>query len=141
MPEEETQHSPHLPQRIEQKNLSLQLLKSIPEEDVWLAGQLSPHTRRAYKADVQHFVRILRIRSAEELRQVGRAAVIHWQNRMKEMGTKPRTIRRDFDPMTEYGFKSEALTPEEQRASAGKRPIEFEPEPDDERGYTEKVTW
>jgi hypothetical protein len=47
----------------------------------------------------------------------------------------------DFDPMTEYGFKSEALTPEEQRASAGKRPIEFEPEPDDERGYAEKVTW
>ena len=100
MPEEETQHSPHLPQRIEQKNLSLQLLKSIPEEDVWLAGQLSPHTRRAYKADVQHFVRILRIRSAEELRQVGRAAVIHWQNRMKEMGTKPRTIRRRLSALS-----------------------------------------
>jgi site-specific recombinase XerD len=100
MSEEKPQHRSHLPQTIERKNLSLQFLQSIPEEEVWLAGQLSPHTRRAYKADVQHFVRMLRIRSADELRQVSRAAVIHWQNRMKDTGTKPRTIRRRLSALS-----------------------------------------
>jgi site-specific recombinase XerD len=80
--------------------LSLHLLRSVPEEEVWLAGQLSPHTRRAYKRDVAHFVRTMGIRSAEELRQVNRAAVIAWQNLMKERGTKPRTIRRRLSALS-----------------------------------------
>jgi integrase/recombinase XerD len=80
--------------------VSLMLLQSVPEEDIWLAGQLSPHTRRAYKRDVAHFVRTLGIRSADELRQVSRAAVIHWQNTMKEAGTKPRTIRRRLSALS-----------------------------------------
>ena len=80
--------------------LSLHLLRSVPEEEVWLAGQLSQHTRRAYKRDVAHFVRTMGIRSAEELRQVNRAAVIAWQNLMKERGTKPRTIRRRLSALS-----------------------------------------
>lgn len=79
---------------------SLQLLQSIPEEEIWLAGQLSPHTRRAYKQDVGHFVRTMRIRSASELRQVNRAAVVAWQNIMKDRGTKPRTIRRRLSALS-----------------------------------------
>jgi integrase/recombinase XerD len=79
------------------KGLSLQ---SVPEEDLWLAGQLSPHTRRAYKRDVAHFVRTIGIRSADELRQVNRGAVIAWQNLMKERGTKPRTIRRRLSALS-----------------------------------------
>lgn len=66
----------------------------MPEEVIWLAGQLSEHTRRAYRADVLHFVRIMNVRSAAELRRVDRAAVIAWQNRMREQEAKPRTIRR-----------------------------------------------
>src|SRR5690349_18253933 len=42
--------------RVE-KRVSIDLLRSVPEEEVWLAGQLSPHTRRAYKRDVEHFIR------------------------------------------------------------------------------------
>lgn len=76
------------------------LLRSVPEEEVWLAGQLSLHTRRAYKADVAHFVRSMSIRSAEELRQVGRAAVVAWQNQMKERGDMPRTIRRRLSALS-----------------------------------------
>lgn len=53
------------------KTLSVHLLQAVPEEEIWLAGQLSPHTRRAYKRDVAHFVRAMGIRSADELRQVG----------------------------------------------------------------------
>lgn len=45
----------------------------------------------------------------------------------------------DYDPMTEHGFATAALSPEEERAKAGKKPIEYEPEPDDEAGYA--VEW
>lgn len=82
------------------KSLSLQILQFVPEEEVWLAGQLSPHTRRAYKRDVAHFVRTMGIRSADELRQVNRAAVVAWQNVMKERGAKPRTIRRRLSALS-----------------------------------------
>lgn len=82
------------------KSLSLQFLQSVPEEEIWLAGQLSPHTRRAYKRDVAHFVRTMGIQSADELRQVNRAAVVGWQNLMKERGTKPRTIRRRLSALS-----------------------------------------
>ena len=69
-------------------------LQSMPEGEIWLAGQLSSHTPRAYKRDVADFVRTMGIRSAGELRLVNRAAVVAWQNIMKERRTKPRTIRR-----------------------------------------------
>ena len=82
------------------KWLSLESLQSVPEEDIWLAGQLSQHTRRAYKRDVAHFVRLMNIRSADQLRQVNRAAVVAWQNLMKERGTKPRTIRRRLSALS-----------------------------------------
>jgi hypothetical protein len=36
--------------------LSVELLQSVPEEELWLAGQQSVNTRRAYKQDVAHFV-------------------------------------------------------------------------------------
>jgi len=100
MQERKAHPNSHLPQKRSQTNVSLQLLQAIPEEEVWLAGQLSPHTRRAYKRDVQHFVRAMNIRSATELRQVSRAAVIHWQNTMKEQGTKPRSIRRRLSALS-----------------------------------------
>src|SRR5437899_3038514 len=80
--------------------VSLQLLQSIPEEEIWLAGQLSLHTRRAYKQDVSHFVHTMGIRSATQLRQINRAAIIAWQNSMKDRGVKPRTIRRRLSALS-----------------------------------------
>ena len=43
----------------------------------------------------------------------------------------------DYEPLKDYGFKGDALSPEEQRAAAGKKPIEYEPDADDEKGYLE----
>ena len=43
-------------------------LTDIPEQDIWLAEQKSKRTCRAYKLDVEHFMRTLRIRSYTELR-------------------------------------------------------------------------
>jgi site-specific recombinase XerD len=73
---------------------SIELLAAIPEEDIWLQGQRSHHTRRAYKEDVLHFMRMLSITKRDELRQVDRAAVIVWIRHMEEKKEKPRTIRR-----------------------------------------------
>lgn len=48
----------------------------------------------------------------------------------------------DFDPAEAYQFEKAKLSPEEQRAAAGQKPIEYEPEADDEQGYeATKLAW
>jgi site-specific recombinase XerD len=70
-------------------------LAVVPEEEVWLAKQKSPQTRRAYKNDVAHFMQALSISSLEELRQVDHRAVIAWERFMRETeGVQASTIRR-----------------------------------------------
>jgi len=70
-------------------------LADIPEEEIWLAKQKSARTRRAYKLDVQHFMRTLHIKSYNELRQVDHRAVIAWERIMREIDeAEPSTIRR-----------------------------------------------
>jgi integrase/recombinase XerD len=74
---------------------TLDQLAAIPEEEIWLAKQKSPQTRRAYKLDVRHFMRALGITSADELRQVDHRAVIAWERMQREQdGDEPSTVRR-----------------------------------------------
>jgi integrase/recombinase XerD len=74
---------------------TLDQLDLIPEEDIWLASQKSARTRRAYRLDVQHFMRTLDIATAAELRQADHRAVITWERHMREVeGVAPSTIRR-----------------------------------------------
>ncbi len=80
--------------------LSLQLLQQVPEEEVWLAGQLSVQTREAYRKDIRHFIDCMQIRSNDDLRLVNRAVVVAWQNLMRERGIKPRTIRRRLSALS-----------------------------------------
>ena len=87
-------------------------LADIPEEDIWLAKQKSKRTRRAYKQDVQHFMRTLTIRSYEELRQVDHRAFIAWERIMREIEeAMPSTVRRRlaalsslFKHLVRYGY-------------------------------------
>jgi integrase/recombinase XerD len=87
-------------------------LADIPEEEIWLAKQKSERTRRAYKQDVQHFMRTLTIRSYEELRKVDHRAVIAWERIMREIEeAKPSTVRRRlaalsslFKHLVRYGY-------------------------------------
>jgi integrase/recombinase XerD len=79
---------------------SIESYQFIPEEEVWLAGQLSPHTRRAYKQDVDHFITTMDIRSADHLRLITRATVIAWQQKMVKSQAKPRTIRRRLSALS-----------------------------------------
>ena len=75
--------------------MTVAALAEIPEEDIWLAKQKSKRTRRAYKQDVQHFMRTLNIRSYEELRQVDHRAVIAWERIMRDSEkAASSTIRR-----------------------------------------------
>jgi site-specific recombinase XerD len=59
-------------------------LADIPEETIWLQKQNSARTRRAYRLDVQHFMRTLGITTPQELRQGDHKAVIAWERYMRE---------------------------------------------------------
>jgi site-specific recombinase XerD len=70
-------------------------LADIPEEEIWLQKQKSARTRRAYRLDVQHFMRTLAITTPEELRQADHKAVIAWERYMRESEyAAASTIRR-----------------------------------------------
>ena len=70
-------------------------LAQIPEEEIWLAKQKSPRTRRAYRQDVHHFMRTLKIQSLDELHSVDHRAVIFWERHMRESeGAQASTVRR-----------------------------------------------
>ena len=64
---------------------TLDQLAEIPEEEIWLQKQKSARTRRAYRLDVQHFMRTLAITAPEELRQADHKAVIAWERYMREI--------------------------------------------------------
>jgi integrase/recombinase XerD len=83
------------PASLEIASSTLEQLAAIPEEEVWLAKQKSPRTRRAYRQDVDHFMRMIGVRSREELRTVDHKAVIAWERYMREVeGAQASTIRR-----------------------------------------------
>lgn len=79
----------------------VETLAAIPEEEVWLAKQKSARTRRAYRLDVQHFMRTIGIASREELRQVDHRAVIAWEAHMRESeGAEASTVRRRLSALS-----------------------------------------
>ncbi len=74
---------------------TLDRLADIPEEEIWLQKQKSARTRRAYRLDVQHFMRTLGITTPAELRQADHKAVIAWERFMHETEhAAASTIRR-----------------------------------------------
>lgn len=73
----------------------LDQLAAIPEEEIWLAKQKSARTRRAYRLDVRHFMRVLGIIDTDQLRQVDHRAVIAWERMQREQeGAAASTVRR-----------------------------------------------
>lgn len=104
-------------------------LADIPEEDIWLAKQKSKRTRRAYKQDVQHFMRTLTIRSYDELRKVDHRAVIAWERIMREIdGAAASTVRRRlaalsslFKHLVRYGYAEKNPVSEVERPAINRR--------------------
>ena len=77
------------------QQMTVDLLKTIPEEEVWLASRKSAQTRRAYRVDVAHFMRTFNISSPEELRKIDHRAVMAWERLMREEEKKEAsTVRR-----------------------------------------------
>jgi site-specific recombinase XerD len=75
--------------------MSIDVLKAIPEEEVWLASRKSARTRRAYRVDVAHFMRTFNISSPEELRKIDHRAVMAWERLMREEeGKEASTVCR-----------------------------------------------
>ena len=75
--------------------MSVEVLKTIPEEAVWLESRKSARTRRAYQTDVAHFMRTFNITSPEELRQIDHRAVYAWERQLREVeGKEASTVRR-----------------------------------------------
>ncbi len=73
----------------------LDQLAAIPAEEIWLAKQKSAQTRRAYRLDVQHFMRALGITTTAALRQVDHRAIIAWERMQREQeGAAASTVRR-----------------------------------------------
>ena len=80
---------------------SLEALAAITEEEIWLASQKSPRTRRAYRLDAAHFMRVLGITTPEQLRQVDHRAVMAWERIMREQeGAAPLTVRRRLSALS-----------------------------------------
>ena len=81
--------------------LALAELAAIPEEEVWLASQKSARTRRAYRQDVAHFMRVLAITTPAQLRQVDHRAVIAWERTMRETErAAASTVRRRLSALS-----------------------------------------
>ena len=71
-----------------------QQLATIPPEQVWLTDiARNPHTRRAYKRDIDDFCHFVGLHQLEELRLVTSAHVVAWrtdiENRLIPDGTDP----------------------------------------------------
>jgi len=74
---------------------ALDAVASIPEEAVWLASHKSERTRRAYRKDVQEFMKFLGVSDATDLRASTHAHVIAWENHLREVqGYQSSTVRR-----------------------------------------------
>jgi hypothetical protein len=60
-----------------------QNLANVPPEVEWFANIENANTRRAYKNDVQEFMRFAGIHQAEEFRLVKRSHLIAWRKQLE----------------------------------------------------------
>ena len=90
--------------RAEERLLSkaeFQVLASVPAEAEWFANITNPNTRRAYKNDVNGFMRFVGIGKPEEFREVKRPHVIAWRDLLVQEGLAPATIRRKLSALSD----------------------------------------
>ena len=90
-------------------NAQFQRLAELPAEVEWFSNLNNPRTIRAYREDVQDFVRFVGIEHPGEFRSVARAHVIAWRKELEDrnIGTaeKPKrlsaaTLRRKLSALS-----------------------------------------
>jgi site-specific recombinase XerD len=75
-------------------------LADVPPAVEWFANIDNPRTRRAYKLDLEDFMRFVGIEKAEEFRLVVRAHVIAWRKSLEERSLSSATIRRKLSALS-----------------------------------------
>ncbi len=73
-----------VPSRNLTRQMTVEALAAIPEEEVWLASRKSSRTRRAYQQDVHHFMQMFGITTPDDLRKIDHRAVMAWERHMRE---------------------------------------------------------
>ena len=71
-----------------------QSLAEVPPEVEWFANIENANTRRAYRNDVQEFMRFTGIHQAEEFRLVKRSHLISWRKQLETRSLQAATVRR-----------------------------------------------
>ena len=71
-----------------------QRLADVPPEAQWFANLDSAQTRRAYRNDINAFMRFTGIVQPAEFRTVARAHVLAWRADLERQGLAGSTIRR-----------------------------------------------
>ena len=69
-------------------------LANVPPETEWFANIDNERTRRAYRGDIQEFMRLVGIERAEDFRTVSRAHVLVWRKQLEDRAVQGSTIRR-----------------------------------------------
>ena len=75
-------------------------LGNVPPELEWLANITNPKTRRAYKVEVEEFVRFAGLRIPTAFRTVTRAHVIAWRKALESRNLTPSSIRRKLSALS-----------------------------------------
>jgi site-specific recombinase XerC len=109
--------------------MSVEVLKTIPEEAVWLKSRKNARTRRAYRTDVAHFMRTFTITSPEELGQIDHRAVYAWERQLREVaGKEASTVRRRlaafsslFTHLIKYGVVEQNPVRDVERPAVNRR--------------------
>lgn len=90
-----------------------QHLADVPAETQWFANVDNPNTRRAYKADLDGFMRFAGIAQPLEFRKVTRSHVLAWRADLEKQSLSGSTIRRKLAALAslfEYLCNQNAVT-------------------------------
>jgi site-specific recombinase XerC len=78
------------------------ITKTSNEYVAFLAKQLSPQTRRAYAADMKHFLTAVRIADPKDLLAVDTEMLIEYRNSQIDEGLAPATIARRLSTLRSF---------------------------------------
>ena len=90
-----------------------QQLADVPPETQWFANIDNPNTRRAYRDDLDGFIRFAGIQTPEEFRQVTRSHILAWRAELEKQSLAGSTVRRKLAALSslfEYLCNQNAVT-------------------------------
>lgn len=88
-------------------------LQDVPPEVLWFANLSSPHTRRAYQADIKEFMAFAGVQKPEDFRDVARGHVLAWRTQLEKNNLSAATVRRKLAALAslyEYLCDANAVT-------------------------------